>query len=147
MTSCAHLINLNRNTVSFRVQLNSIARVFILLVYLLFLFGGRSVTAVKASANTIHFSKAPMSPNMTTLADVTTLTFQHGVSGYTGTVDTFLRGTTEGNTNFNTNTNLEWDDNSGTTTDEFTLLRFTDLYISYGSPIPNGSTITSAMLP
>ena len=134
MTSRTHLTNLNQNTVSFRVQWNRVARVFILLVYLLSLFGGGSVAAVRASTN------------MMTLADVTTLTFQHGVSGYTGTVDTFLRGTTEGNTNFSTNTNLEWDDNSGTTTDEVTLMRFTNLFTAEGGPIPNGATITSASL-
>ena len=76
----------------------------------------------------------------------TTATFQQGAAGYTGTVDTFIRGTTEGNTNYSANTGLEWDDNSGTTTDEITLIRFTGLFASEGGPIPNGATITYATL-
>ena len=73
-------------------------------------------------------------------------TFQQGAAGYTGTVDTFIRGTTEGNTNFSANTGLEWDDNTGTTTDEITLIRFTGLFASEGGPIPNGATISYATL-
>ncbi len=79
-------------------------------------------------------------------AETSVATFQQGASGYAGAVDTFLRGTTAGNTNFNNNTNLEWDDNSGTTTDEIALVRFTNLFTSEGGPIPNGATITSASL-
>ncbi len=76
----------------------------------------------------------------------TTVTFQYGANSYTGTIDTFIRGTTEGNTNFHTNTGLEWDDNSGTTTDEIALIRFTGLFNSEGDSIPDGATITSASL-
>ncbi|MEJ5200980.1 MAG: DNRLRE domain-containing protein [Anaerolineales bacterium] len=75
-----------------------------------------------------------------------TVTFQYGASGYTGTDDTFIRGSTEGDTNFGSNTALEWDDNTGTTTDEFALIRFTQLFTSEGGPIPDGATIISAAL-
>src|SRR5262245_27005391 len=94
-----------------------------------------SVTPVQASA------EAPRPALVTG-----TVTFRAGVSGYTGVTDTFLRGTTEGATNFNPNTALEWDDNTGTTTDEATLIRFGNLFTSESGPIPNGATITSASL-
>ena len=132
MTSSTLFINLNRNTVSSRVRLDRIGRVFILLVYILSPLWGQ-VIKVRASS-------APAQSN------AETVTFQYGVSGYTGAVDTFLRGTTAGNTNFSTNTGLEWDDNTGTTTDEMTLIRFTNLFTSEGGPIPSGATITSASL-
>jgi hypothetical protein len=132
MTSPTHIAQLIWNKVTFRVQLSAVGRFFILLVFLISLFG----KSIKTSAS------SPASVQAVTA----TVTFQNGVASYTGTVDTFLRGTTAGNTNFNTNTGLEWDDNSGTTTDEITLLRFANLFESEGGPIPNGATITSASL-
>jgi Divergent InlB B-repeat domain len=81
-----------------------------------------------------------------TFIPATTVTFQEGVSGYTGTVDTFIRGTTEGNTNFGSSTVLEWDENTGTTTDEIALIRFTNIFSSAGGSIPDGATIVSASL-
>ena len=66
--------------------------------------------------------------------------------GYTGTIDTFLRGTTEGDTNFSASTDLQWDENTGSTTDEIALIRFSGLFASEGGPIPNGTPITSASL-
>ena len=75
-----------------------------------------------------------------------TVTFQYGASGYSGTVDTYLRGTTEGDTNFSSQTDLQWDDNTDATTDEIALIRFDNLFNSQGGPIPNGATITSASL-
>ena len=75
-----------------------------------------------------------------------TITFQNGASGYSGTVDTYLRGTTDGDLNFSADTNLEWDDNTGTTTDELALIRFTGLFSNEGGPIPSGSLIQSATL-
>ncbi len=76
----------------------------------------------------------------------TTVTFQYGANSYTGTIDTFIRGSTEGALNFHIDAGLEWDENTGTTTDEIALIRFTDLFSSEGGPIPDGATITSASL-
>ncbi len=81
-----------------------------------------------------------------TFVPATTTTFQEGVGGYTGTLDTFIRGTTEGNTNFGSSTVLEWDENTGTTTDEIALIRFTNIFSSSGGSIPVGATIVSASL-
>ncbi len=82
----------------------------------------------------------------TTPAEPTIVAFQQGVDSYSGTVDTFIRGTDEGDTNFSDETDLEWDDNTDTTTDEITLIRFTDIFSSEGGPIPDGATIVSAIL-
>ena len=75
-----------------------------------------------------------------------TVTFQAGVSEYTGVDDVFIRGSTAGATNFSSETVLEWDENSGSTTDEFTLIRFANLFNSEGGPIPDGAVISSATL-
>lgn len=75
-----------------------------------------------------------------------TVTFQNGVSSYTGTLDTFLRGSTAGGTNHSSETVLEWDDNSQATSDEIALIRFTELFGAEGGPIPAGATVTSATL-
>jgi len=131
MTGQISFITLYRNKASFHRQLGKVGSFFTVLPYLLFLLWG-SVTSVRASNNA------------SSSADITTVTFQYGASGYTGTVDTFLRGTTASNTNFNSDPGLEWDDNTGTTTDEIALIRFTNLFTSEGGPIPNGATITSA---
>ncbi len=101
------------------------------------------------SGNITHSSVGATTKNMAvsgTVANTVTVTFQYGASGYTGTDDTFIRGTTEGNTNFSSETGLEWDDNSGTTTDEITLIRFDEIFSSDGGPIPDGATINSASL-
>ncbi|MBN1538152.1 MAG: DNRLRE domain-containing protein, partial [Anaerolineales bacterium] len=81
-----------------------------------------------------------------TVAITATATFQYGDSGYSGTDDTFIRGSTAGDSNFGSEDGLEWDDNSGTTTDEITLIHFDEIFTSEGGPIPNGAIINSATL-
>lgn len=76
-----------------------------------------------------------------------TYTFQNGINGYTGTVDTFIAendpGTPKGNL-----VAVEWDDDDpgGTGLNNFALLRFQNLFDSSGGPIPAGDQITSATL-
>ena len=112
--------------------------------------GALKITASDTAITFQYYSSAGALQDTYTQAagstSVATATFQQGAAGYTGTMDTFIRGTTEGNTNFHTNTGLEWDDNSGTTTDEIALIRFTGLFASEGGPIPDGATITYATL-
>ncbi len=102
------------------------------------------------SAGDISHTSGTLSQNVPVSGEAaiapTVATFQQGIDGYAGTVDTFIRGTDEGDTNFSAETDLEWDDNSGTTTDEITLIRFTDIFSSEGGLIPDGATIVSATL-
>jgi hypothetical protein len=108
-----------------------------------------SATEGTFSGNIIHKSSGAAQKAVAvsgTISNIATVTFQYGTSEYTGTVDTFIRGTTAGDTNFSADTGLEWDDNSNSTTDEIALIRFTDIFISEGGPIPDGATITSASL-
>jgi hypothetical protein len=102
-----------------------------------------------SSGNIVHSSAGATVVNKAvsgTASNTASVTFQYGAGGYTGTVDTFIRGTTDGNTNYGANTGLEWDENSGTTTDEVALVRFNDVFTSEGGVIPDGATILSATL-
>jgi hypothetical protein len=71
------------------------------------------------------------------------VTFQRGVDGYTGTVDTYLqqdRATTD-HGDFD---ELDWD--LGTGRDQITLIRFDDIFGLSPSQIPEGAVISSATL-
>ena len=76
-----------------------------------------------------------------------TVTFQEGVSGYTGMIDTYVReeavDTESGSLN-----GFEWDDDAtgGNMLDEISLLRFENIFGSSAGQIPPGSTILSATL-
>ena len=91
-----------------------------------------------AHSATVNYTKTP-----TTV----TVTFQEGVSGYTGTIDTYVReeavDTQSGSLN-----GFEWDNNAtaGNMLDEISLLRFENIFGSNAGQIPPGSTILSATL-
>ncbi|MFQ6026021.1 MAG: phytase [Dehalococcoidia bacterium] len=70
-------------------------------------------------------------------------TFRQGVGGYSGTVDTFLEQDAP-NSSRGDRDEMEWDDGSGT--DEFSLIRFDDIFGSAPDQVPPGSTIVSASL-
>ena len=80
-------------------------------------------------------------------ASQTTLTFQEGVSGYSGTVDTFIR-QPEPTVEFSSNLGLEWDGevNSGQSDVEVAMIRFENIFGSAVGQIPAGTTIVSARL-
>jgi hypothetical protein len=128
MTSPTLLNRSHGNRISFRFQLNKVRRVSILVVYLIALFGGA-------------VSKA----NAALVTD--TLTFQQGVSGYMGMVDTFIQQPAP-TTEFSSNAGVEWDGEvtSGQGDDEVTLIRFDDIFGSAAGQIPAGATILSATL-
>jgi hypothetical protein len=78
---------------------------------------------------------------------LSTTSFQEGVSGYAGTIDTYVReeavDTASGSLN-----GIEWDDDatSGNMLDEISALRFENIFGSGVGQIPPGSTIVSARL-
>ena len=72
-----------------------------------------------------------------------TLSFQQGVNGYSGTVDTFIE-QDRVTTTHGSNSQFEWDD--GNNNDESSLLRFEDIFGPGPDQIPPGSTIASATL-
>ena len=73
-----------------------------------------------------------------------TLTFQHGVDGYTGTVDTFVLGD-DADISFDDATELELDANSSSDTSHG-LIRFDDIFGSQAGQITSADTINSAIL-
>ena len=73
------------------------------------------------------------------------VSFQDGVSGYTGTVDTFIRAGADAGTNYHTSADLQWDDNTADT-DEVALIRFTNIFGAAVGQVPAGATILSASL-
>jgi hypothetical protein len=79
--------------------------------------------------------------------DTTTKTFQQGVDGYAGTVDTYLHQNTPG-TAFGSSTTLrvDNDDPSATGLDIQGLLRFEDLFGSGAGQIPTNAILRSATL-
>ncbi len=72
---------------------------------------------------------------------INTVSFQQGISGYTGTVDTYLNSESP-TANNSANTTLVVDYNP----EQHILLRFDDLFGSAASQIPVGATIQSASL-
>ena len=78
---------------------------------------------------------------------VTTITFQEGVNGYSGTHDTFLQEDLP-DTNNGPGDTWEWDSEDGSTGGGQTvgLLRFDGIFGAGPGQIPVGSTITSAAL-
>ncbi len=67
------------------------------------------------------------------------VTFQQGASGYTGATDTYLEVSTGSH---GTEESFFWDGSP----EKFGLLRFGALFDTEGGPIPQGATITSAIL-
>ncbi|KPJ74626.1 MAG: hypothetical protein AMJ54_16870, partial [Deltaproteobacteria bacterium SG8_13] len=76
-----------------------------------------------------------------------TTTFQEGVNGYSGTVDTHIM-EAEPDSSHGDLASVEWDndDPSGSGQDKFALIRFDNLFGSGPGQIPVGSTIQSATL-
>ena len=72
-------------------------------------------------------------------------TFQQGLGGYAGTVDTFLHAGLP-DTNNGAATTLIVDGPPPVADERQTLLRFDGLFASAGGPIPDGAAITSATL-
>jgi len=76
-----------------------------------------------------------------------TVTFQQGVNGYTGTVDTFLHQNTPGTSNAAAaSLKVDGDDPVGTGLDAQALLRFDNLFGSGAGQIPPNATLRTAML-
>ena len=146
MTRKILFFKLDWNKTPFRVQLPKVGKFFILLVFFLSLFG-ELVTTVRASVNTVQFSTTPALYPAFASSTQTTITFQEGVSGYSDTVDTFIR-QTEPAIEFSTNTGLEWDGEvtSGQGDDEVAIIRFENIFGSAIGQIPAGATIVSANL-
>ncbi len=71
-----------------------------------------------------------------------TISFRDGVDGYNGTVDTYIDNTNP-NTPYGTSTGILWD---GSPAELTTFIRFDNLFVSQGGPIPNNSYIVSATL-
>ncbi|MFQ6027391.1 MAG: CARDB domain-containing protein, partial [Dehalococcoidia bacterium] len=83
----------------------------------------------------VNISSPPVAPVI--------VSFQEGVNGYSGTVDTFIEQDDASNTHGN-NSQFEWDDGNGT--DEISLLRFEGIFGSGPGQIPQGATINWATL-
>lgn len=80
-------------------------------------------------------------------AQAATLTFQEGVNGYTGAVDTFVSQNSPSGS-FGASTVVEWDadDPPGSGSENIGLLRFDNIFGTNGAQIPPGSQITFAVL-
>lgn len=79
----------------------------------------------------------------------TTVNFQEGSGGYTGTQDTFLQqNPANASTNNGNATLIGWDgdDPSGTGNDIYTLLRFDNIIGGGANQVPAGAQITEALL-
>jgi len=74
---------------------------------------------------------------------MTTVSFQQGVNGYAGTIDTMLQQSTP-TTTYDTSTKVGTD--AGTNANVQTLLTFNDIFGTGPGQIPLGATITSATL-
>ena len=77
----------------------------------------------------------------------TTVTFQQGVNGYSGTVDTYIMEYYPG-TAYGTESSLGWDNNDphGSGDDTFGLIRFDDIFGTDAGQIPPDAIIQSATL-
>lgn len=97
------------------------------------------------------FSAVPIKPNEDTFTSPasipTTVTFQEGVLGYSGTVDSFIQ-QPQANSEFSANTGIEWDGEvtSGLGDDEVAMIRFENIFGSANGQIPVGAVIISANL-
>ncbi|MFQ6026018.1 MAG: phytase, partial [Dehalococcoidia bacterium] len=78
-----------------------------------------------------------------TLAVPTTLTFQEGVNGYAGTVDTYIQ-ENRANTDLGSLAEFDWD--GGVGEDQIALIRFEDIFGAGPNQIPVGAHINSATL-
>jgi Calcineurin-like phosphoesterase len=80
-------------------------------------------------------------------AEIVETSFQQGLNGYSGTVDTFLM-EHEPASSHGALESLEWDTDDPFGTDElkFVLIRFNDIFGSSPGQIPSGATIESAIL-
>ncbi len=76
-----------------------------------------------------------------------TTSFQQGVNGYAGTIDTYLeQNAPTANNSAATSLNVDGDEPAGTGLDVQALLRFDNLFGNGVGQIPPGATINSAML-
>lgn len=104
-----------------------------------------------ASADSLDYAAllapARAAPPQSLAAAAVTLTFQNGVAGYTGTVDTNLQ-ESKPTTSFGNATSVSVDSDSpgGSGKDDQVLLRFDNLFGSGTGQIPVGAVITSATL-
>ncbi len=73
-----------------------------------------------------------------------TVSFQQGVNGYEGTVDTFFSKAST-NSSYGSNTTMLWDINPPSTEAD-SLLRFENIFGANAGQVPLGSTITTAVL-
>jgi hypothetical protein len=71
-----------------------------------------------------------------------TVGFQDGIDSYNGTIDTYVDNTNP-NSSFGSATSLLWD---RTPAEYTTFIRFDNLFVSQGGPIPDNSFIVSATL-
>ena len=71
-----------------------------------------------------------------------TISFQDGVDGYDGTIDTYIDNTTP-NSSYGASTSLSWD---GAPAEITTFINFNNIFVSQGGSIPNNSYIVSATL-
>ncbi|MBC7251938.1 MAG: DNRLRE domain-containing protein, partial [Anaerolineae bacterium] len=112
------------------------------------LVAGTNVLAVQGHNRSLGSSDFSLIPTLEeTGSALITVSFQEGVNGYTGTVDTFIMEsdpeTARGDENW-----VEWDNddpyNSGNS--NFGLIRFDNIFGSSSNQIPPGATIESATL-
>lgn len=116
------------------------------------LYSSRDESALHSLSSVSTFSLAPAESLATeTLAALsggsTTLTFQNGSNGYTGTVDTYIAAKTASKS-FGSSTDLfsDLDSPNGSGKPEQALIRFDNLFGTGAGQIPNGATIVSAQL-
>ena len=104
-------------------------------------------TAGTSGGNITHTSTGAVQRDVAvsgTASNTVIATFQEGVSGYTGTVDTYLYGISP-SVGHGSDEQFMWDTDSGGGA-QYGLLRFNDIFGSNPGQIPVGLTITSAEL-
>lgn len=96
---------------------------------------------------TISDGRGGTSTGTVNVTVVQSTSFQQGVAGYTGTIDTFLsQNTPTANNGAVTPLNVDGDDPAGTGLDVQALLRFENLFGAAAGQIPAGSALQSATL-
>jgi hypothetical protein len=109
--------------------------------------GGSVVVASAAGSGGFshNFGSVEPRPNGINAVTSTTVTFQQGVSSYTGAVDTFIDAGNPTTSNA-TNVLLTTDGVPPTTDERQTIVRFDNIFGAGPGQIPVGATITSATL-
>jgi len=101
-------------------------------------FSGNESFTYVANDGTVNSASATVT---LTIVPPVTVTFQDGTAGYAETVDTFLRGAAPANSHGGQD-RVRWNINE----DKYGLIRFDNIFVSEGGPIPNEVTIHSATL-